>query len=373
MGETAGSPSARRVIVAGAVVIILSCSGATAKDLLRRWYFGGSLGYHVTFDGIENDAESPGDPRPDDLVGRETSVEDGLAFGLTAGFGMTSWLSLQLDASYHKGGVGPVSVFFEDTFPRASNPLSPENLNQVAKRSRVVPVDAGDLTQIGVSLSGIVRFRKDSALSPYLGAGAGRIFNEVDVDPGVVALNGRIASQRIFNFKDESGKSLVPPFSGGEQFFAILPNLFPVTVEAEDAWEFHLSAGAEYAFNDRVGLSAEIRYTRSDQDLIVNLAGQDQVHYEIWSEQLFRPDGSVKLFRDSGFSPNPFTNDPNDPWIRCFAGSIGDFDKDGHADDLCYDDARFFGANEVDGTFIVQGGRIDLSGVLVSIGVRFYF
>jgi hypothetical protein len=39
------------------------------------------------------------DPRPDDTLSRETTLEEGFQFDLNASYGVTPWFSLQLDAS----------------------------------------------------------------------------------------------------------------------------------------------------------------------------------------------------------------------------------------------------------------------------------
>src|SRR5262249_20192393 len=125
---------------------------AHAEDLEGRWYAGGHLSFLSTTDGIRSNAEiilgpfgddgvpftgDPNeqlncslsvtfcDPRPNDLLGRESSIEETFAYDLTAGFGFTKRLSLQLDAAYFKGDVGPVQVFLSDHFPVATNPVDP--------------------------------------------------------------------------------------------------------------------------------------------------------------------------------------------------------------------------------------------------------
>src|SRR5262249_10337033 len=100
---------------------------AHAEDLKGKWYFGGNLSFLSTTDSIRSNAgiiigslgddgipftgdpnEDEGcvafsnsnrpfcDPRPDDLLAREASVEETFKYDLTAGFGVTSWLNLQL-------------------------------------------------------------------------------------------------------------------------------------------------------------------------------------------------------------------------------------------------------------------------------------
>src|SRR5262245_17386849 len=85
----------RSLVCAGAITLFLPV--ALAEDLEKKWYFGGSLGFHTTQDEISSNAAMAFDPRPDDFISREVAVEDTIRFDLTAGFGLSKWLSLQLD------------------------------------------------------------------------------------------------------------------------------------------------------------------------------------------------------------------------------------------------------------------------------------
>ena len=97
----------------------------------------------------------------------------------------------------------------------------------------------------------------------------------------------------------------------------------------------------------------------------------------LYSEKLFRPDGSLKIFNNKSQPPNPF--DPNNPstHVQCQGNTVGDFDGDGHADDQCYNTnsiaASPSGVSSPDGFLGVQGGKIDLTGFSVAVGVRFHF
>jgi hypothetical protein len=97
------------------------------------------------------------------------------------------------------------------------------------------------------------------------------------------------------------------------------------------------------------------------------------VDFSIFSERLFRKDGSLMFFNDRGQFPNPF-RDPNDPsqgTVDCHPNVRGDFDHDGHADDLCY---KVEGDTpDPVGILVVQGGKIDLSGLTVNVMMRVWF
>src|SRR5262245_58672534 len=223
--------------LAAAAAFGLAAGRAHAEDLARRWYFGGSLAFLSTTDDIRPNATinvgPPGDdgipftgdrnesiqcvetggfsqvfcdPRPDHLLSREMTIEETLKLDLTGGFGLTSWLSLQVDASYFKGDVGPVDAFTRQFYPHAPDP----NFNPVptglTRSEESFPILAGQITEIPVSISGVVRFRQETSLNPYVGVGGGIIFAEMDVSDDVGALNRRLGNMHIKAASNEWGE-----------------------------------------------------------------------------------------------------------------------------------------------------------------------
>jgi hypothetical protein len=144
----------------------------------------------------------------------------------------------------------------------------------------------------------------------------------------------------------------------------------------------------------------------ADQSIEIGLAGEDQVNFLIFSENLFRPDGSVRYFVNTGNAPNTFCSDtpldsnPNSPTfglptgsgcvnpgnpappppdkrVTCQNGDIGDIDRGPTYPgdpDICYNNALYTAAgSRPEGQIVVQGGKIDLSGLSVAIGMRFHW
>lgn len=398
-----------------------------AEDLKGKYYLGGNLSFLSTTDDIRSNSaiifshqfgddgipftgdpnELQGcsrtgtpsftndpfcDPRPDDLLARETAIEETFKLDLTGGFGLTSWLSLQVDASYFKADVGPIDVFLRDAFPVSSNPLNPTALTTLRDRETVIPVQAGKITEIPVSLTGVVRFRKDSPLNPYIGVGAGMIFAEMDVGEDVASLNSRLASMRVRFVGNERGND-IPGLRGTQPQSADgrVPFTYPVSVKVEDAFEWHLIGGAEYFLNDRISLVFDARYSFADQNLLIEMAGEDQVNLIIYPEPMFRQDGSLKVFNARAEAPNTLCSEAGPNAIGCAGAgpfarvnphsnqrftcpTVGDFDDDGRVDQ-CYNilNASPRGVTQPSGMVVVQGGKIDLTGFAVAIGARFHF
>lgn len=412
--------------VCGLLVAAALTTSASAEDLRQRWYFGGNISFLSTTDDIRSNAaiiftnnfgddgipftgdpnELQGcggtgqsfsndpfcDPRPDDLLARDNTIEETFRLDLTAGYGLTSHVSLQLDASYFKGDVGPMDAFTRETFPSA-DPIDPSRLVRFRDREKDLPLRVGEITEIPVSLTGIVRFRKDSPMNPYIGIGAGIIFTEMDIDPEVGALNNRLAALRIVDVGNENGRSITKPSDAALAAAGNIPFRWPATVEVKDAFEWHVVSGAEYFFNDRFSMVFDARYTFADQEVVIDLGGEDQVDLISFSEELFRSDGSVQIYNPLGQAPNTLcsqagpTADGCDPNSAGFNGRVrptgtsancptqGDFDKNGQID-RCYGlnpGPSQSGQRAPRQVFVVQGGKIDLTGFSVAVGARFHF
>ena len=414
------------LLVAGMAVPL-----AQAEDIKGKWYFGGNLSFLSTTDYIRSNSailigplgddgipftgdpnEAPGcttgaqqgtvfcDPRPDDLLGRETTIEETFRIELTAGFGLTSWLSIQLDTSYFQGDVSPVDVYTRDVILVDPNPDPPFEPTVFKDRDVSEPINAGEITEIPVTLSAVARFRKDSPLNPYINVGVGRIFTDVETSGDVDALNARLNKLRIRGISNEFNEDLVRPQDAPLKPTGDVPMTFPLTFDVEDAWEWHVGAGLEWFQSEKFSLIFDARYTFADSDVVLDLNSADQVDFTIFSEQLFRPDGSVQFFSSTPQAPNTLCSDagrgpqgqyaigcdPNsnptpttrvDPDGPAGCPMVGDFDFDGHNDDFCYNAANVGasrrGARSPDGIVVVQGGTIDLTGLSVAVGVRWHF
>lgn len=439
-----------------AFVAIASSSPALAEDVRGKWYFGGGFGFLSTTDDIRsnaaiiigplgddgipftgdpneeqsctaNSASTYCDPRPDDLLSRETSIEETFKVDVSGGYGLTSWLSLQLDFSYFKGDVGPIDTYLKDsypcdglTIPGECNVDNASVLTKFQDREMVIPVEAGYITEIPVSLSAIARFRKDSPLNPYVGIGFGVIFADMDVSQDVKDLNKRLSKLHILAVENESNKDITPSQDASKAAAGQIPFRNALQVEVNNSFEWHIAAGAEYFLNDRISMVFDARYVFADENLILDLQGEDQVNLVVFTEEVYRPDGTTRYFVNKAEGPNPLCEDVGwqgigcDPYTRPpgkfvnpsgldWMGAInqcppndlqclmdtrnwgqaktcprtGDFDRDPNAPsiDKCWGAVTpsATGVSQPRGDFVVQGGRINLSGFAVGIGVRFHF
>ena len=132
-----------------ALVSVLLC-GATgvtwAENAKGRWDIGGGFYFVSTVDDIRSNSafvlfDQPGpdgipntgdetiifsDPRPDDLLSRETTLNEGLAFNFNFAYGITDWLSLQFDVGMFESDVVQFDTWVhqeEFRAPFSDNPL----------------------------------------------------------------------------------------------------------------------------------------------------------------------------------------------------------------------------------------------------------
>jgi outer membrane protein W len=411
------------------VATALAGSGVgLAEDVKGKWYFGGNLGVLVTTDNVRSNAaliiaplgadgapftgdkgelvscqvgrqDTYCDPRPDELLSRQTMLQQTLKLDGTIGYGLTSSVSVQLDTGYYKGNIQNFDVYTVKDVPISRNPLDvclqlgqnkPCALTGVKRKDLSEPITAGAVTEIPVMVSGIVRFRKDSNFNPYLGAGLGYSFNSLSVDPAVNELNQRLASLHVIQVTDEFGPNYgriltrdpntgfpLADVNGGARF-----NHY-ATVALEDGFQWQVVSGAEYFFNDRMSVLFDAKYVLANQNISINMQGEDQIDIDLYTEDLYRPDGSLRVFKNgNSAAPNPF--DPNTPGFRFFCGLTkppppSDYDGDGQLD-ACFipdfsdpelrRDPSKAGLRE---RLIVQGGNIRMSNFAFAFGIRFHF
>lgn len=410
MKKTAG-------LLALALLTALCIGDSLAEDVKGKFYVGGNLAILVTTDNIRSNAAliiaplgrdgAPFtgdrgeviscdstrsnvfcDPRPDDLLSRQTQLQQTLKFDGHIGYGLTSNFSLQLDSGYYKGDITNFDVFTQKVVPFSSNPLDPCvalgandpfgpgvpcEFHNSRTKSEKTPIKAGKVTEIPLVLNGILRFRKDSNFNPYIGAGVGYLLTSVNQSDAVDALNARLSGLHIISMTDEFGdrfgRNLVAPDTDGNA-----PFNRPTTVSIDKGFMYQFVGGGEYFFNDRVSLVFDARYAISGQAInILMRGGQDQIDVTAFTEDIFRKDGSLRVFLAQNSPPNPVI-DPNNPGFRyvCdFQTSPPPRDYDGNGKvDACFGGSGFRKPEE---KIVVQGGQIRLSNFNFGFGIRFHF
>jgi len=373
-----------------ALALVLGLGGeVNAENTKGRWHLGGGFSWVSTEDDIRSNAafvlfDQPGpdgipdsgdetivffDPRPDDTLSRETTIQEGFQFDLNASYGVTPWFSLQVDSGYYKANIVQFDTYVEErSFYR--NPNDPTDVifstadEDIFVFTQSQPITAGTLTQIPITLTGVFRFRRDSPLNPYLGIGGGIVINSATESDALGALNAKLDNavhllKGYYSYQD----FITCPIPGSD------PNCLAYTgthVNVDTGSEWHVSGGAEYFFNSDFSLYFDARYTFASSSVHIDVDGADQKQFVIEStadKLIFCTDPSLD---GSPFFPAGFNRRLDGLWP--LPGQDGIL---GTPDD-------FPGCRPGTGTrlrdqILVQGGEISLSGLKFGVGLRWYF
>jgi opacity protein-like surface antigen len=420
-----------KVVVVAALAGGLFQSGpARAEDERGRWSFAIGLGMHSTFDDIRsnaaevisiendptktrlpdgdlsNDKVVTYDPRQDDELGRATKVEEKQRFDFSAAYGLTSWLSLQVDTGMYQGDVAPLEVLKMTERWVIPVPTADNSKIDPTTEFQSVPITVGRLTQIPFSVNAVVRFRRDSPFNPFLGLGVGYMFNSLKVNDSFNGLNNdilrgfsRIISvldssdsskndlvnlQEIYsgfiaseNSSSEAGGAVnivydvdctnVPSDTGTPgitntctpqdvpERYAALPTQPFIHTDVQDGFLYQVSVGADYHLNERWSAYVSARYLVTDSKVSVRIEGTDPRTGPFnLQEATFRYTAET----------NPPTQDRADNGYQvCQPPGAG-----------CTDPSI---ARPAPGTLqervLVQGGDIGLSAFTLGAGIRFTF
>jgi outer membrane protein W len=352
--------------VAGAVIVTtLSGTPLRAEDTRKKWQFGVGFSYWSTDDNIRSNATTAfapvdpsqaqnlpsvlfSDPRPDANELNEPTIQDNFKFDFHSSFGITRWVALQLDMSYFKGDVGNIEFYSEDktvpvsffaTAPNTAqganqppNPLNPSQsicapidgspappgskpcftisnqAESVIRRNAFLPV--GQITEIPVSVSGLVRFRPESPFDPYVGAGIGYIFTSLDTSssrigaPLVLTSSNSAGSNQVFTLngfdevRDFTNGLVVDAIRSGARGILTYPchqtfnpngcisdparpaggtPLTALSASVDDGMEYHLTGGVDYYFSDRWSIYIDARYVWAQSKVKVRINNEEQV------------------------------------------------------------------------------------------------
>lgn len=417
---------------AAALAALLAVAApASAEDERGRWTFSFGGGVLSTFDDIRSNAAvvrlqdfgrpndisddivAPGswDLRQDDLLGRETSTEEVQTFNFGVAYGLTPWLSMQVDLGYYKGNVSNLDTFrisrrFSDI--NLDNQTVLEEVVQTPFHDASVPISVGELEQIPLTVSAVFRFRRDSPFNPILGAGVGWVFTDLQESQVFGDLNAEILRgfQRIQVFSSADNLQLIQDVHGNQivnsncalpanrlglsdfacargiakledliqqlkdegsydpqleaelrQAFAeafntgFIPTRPLVVAEVDDGFAYQLLGGAEYHFNERWSVYMLGRYLATQAALKVRI-------------------------RDNG---NLFTAQPTDPGtdpvqtVRFdLKEALFEFNAEGNIEGS-------FGTGPgqqpgvLEDEIYVQGGEINLTSFSLIFGLRYTF
>jgi hypothetical protein len=274
------------------------------------------------------------DPRPDAAATNVCQIEDSFVVNVAGSYAFNSYFLLELKAGYSKSDVGDLEVSALFDIDEEAQTLFDE-YGLLLFRWYSLPV--GELTRMPLQLSSIVRFRPQSNLNPYIGAGVGYIFTEFSTSSEFNDFSRKI---------DQSvGAFLSAYYAGG----AIPPekyhDLAPATVEAPDSWEYHILGGLEYTFKKHWAVFLDAQYLFAADRMRIKVDGLEKFGIGF-------PDGEVE-FGEVEIIPGPI----GQPYRILYGGGI-DFDGNGTGDS---------------GSYYVNNGDIKYGGFSIGVGIKYTF
>jgi outer membrane protein W len=351
------------VIVAVGLAWIISVPCAHAEDTKGKWQFGFGISYYSTVDYIRSNADlaiSSGvvdenglpnvgsvDERPDINIMNQASIHDDFKLDFTGSYGVTRWFALEAGVSYMNAPVGNIEFYFANTEQGISAPQdqalngvkpacgpngaspgdcwdwTPGSPTQV-KNNTFLPV--GTITEIPIHLSGLIRFRPESPLNPYIGLGFGYILtdlkhaDEFNKDAAIFSNPNFIVStadEGEYTINTRSRRE-----NGGIPF-----NFHPNTLEASvsNTWEWHAIGGVDYHTSEHVAMYVDARYIWTQGSVDIRTDGAHQVRFGI-------SDPGTLVVKVQAAQGKTF--DPNDPTTYYLWEDIG-VPANQHFHDLC--------------------------------------
>lgn len=305
------------------------------------------------------------DPRND--TGALGSLDFGYAVRATVsgGYQFSDRWSAELSAGYQRADVGNVEMQVQfDGIP-------PDDQFQFL--FDVFGISAGTVEQVPLDLSFQARFRPKAAVRPFVGFGFGYMWVGFDPSNELNELSMRLDSSSGLDTEIQGSQF-------GRKFLAGIPatarSLQGATVDAPDAWTWHLTTGLEWAFKRKWSLVTDVRYVGANKNFRIGFDGRQSLGRSV-------PDGIQTL---------P-TNRPPDAYpygaVQIFEGGL--IDAGGlyvlaanESGQLVYTPCDVAGVEGCqfyripDGTldqglYYVQGGEIRYSYLGLQVGLKYTF
>jgi outer membrane protein W len=342
-----------QVLTGVLVGMCLPASSPLAEDTKGKWQFGFGLSYFSTTDYIRSNSdiavatgvvgECEGgicpvgsvDERPDINMLNEPSIRDDFKLDFSASYGLTRWLAVEVAASYFKAPVGNIEYYSEDKeaqVPGSSvsdvvrcgpsqdqacwNYTTQDPTSR--KLNKFLPV--GELREIPIHASALIRFRPESPLDPYIGLGFGYIMTDLKTSE---EFNRRASELGSLNVStacegEYTLQSCDPP--AGK--FNFTPT--PLEANVKNAFEFHTVGGVDYYVSDRFSVYVDARYVWTSGAIDVRTDSAHQVRFAVVDEgqlllakRLYNveddPSSGPYLWEDTGITGCSWDRDGNGP------------------------------------------------------------
>jgi opacity protein-like surface antigen len=293
-------------------LILLPCvipvGSLHAEDTKGKWQIGFGLSYYSTVDYIRSNSDIaiasqtveeagsiPGiasvDERPDENMLNQPSINDNFKLDFSASYGLTRWLAMEIQAGYMKSQVGNIEYYFskaevayggDSTIAGQARVCGPAgdqacyqyNLNTPGATPHNTFLPVGELTEVPIMLSGLVRFRPESPLDPYLGAGVGYILTDLKTSDDFNARAAEVQSLHVTVASEGEWTDSIR-----QDKVVAAPGFTPAPLQAtvNDGFEYHLVGGVDYYINEHMSVYVDARYVWSNTEVNITIDGAHQV------------------------------------------------------------------------------------------------
>ncbi len=176
------------------------------------------------------------DPRNDNAALGELSLRPATVLVATAQYGLSRFFLIEGSVGYQKGDVGAIEMQAE-FFGTFIEPIE-------RHKYTVFNLEAGTIDKVPMQVTALARVRPKARFNPYLGLGVG--YTLVGFSP---SSDLNTLSKRMDGLI--GGQSTLAPYPATLPQPPSAADFVPMTgakVEAENYWEWHAVAGAEYSF-----------------------------------------------------------------------------------------------------------------------------
>jgi outer membrane protein W len=262
--------------------LVASSGPARAENLAKKWRVGLALGAYSPQDAVPSDAANVltivndalipvavyTDPRRDSLLFATLEMQSAAAASLSGTYAITKRFAIEGSIGYSKPDVGEaeLQVMFD----------SDVSSTEFGANYRTFRIPVGQATVVPLQLAGIVRFRPERRFNPYVGLGVGYQFVSLETSGALDELSGNLVASTGVQAQILPATPGVPPA-------IFVPTDIPpqalegATVDAPDAFIWHLQVGAEYSWSPDWAVTFDIRHVWAQEELTVGFNGGEDL------------------------------------------------------------------------------------------------
>ena len=265
----------RAAVATGGVLLLASWGFARAEDVEKRLRVSFAVGGVNTQDDVPSDAANVltvvfpdgsifdqfEDPRVDTASLGTLSIKPAIRYSFGAQYAFTKTFLLEGSVGYQKGDLGEIEVqgqFANDIWDTGREPYNFRSVRQ----------HGGEITEVPVQLTAMLRFRPKATFNPFIGIGAGYTF--VGFTPS------RELNELSLSMDNSIGQftgASPGGFGTGQPFV----DLQGASVDAPDTFEWHASGGGEWTFRKSWSIFLDLRYTFASKRFRLGFNGSDSL------------------------------------------------------------------------------------------------